>query len=122
MSEARTRRILRLLADLKPRTTVEIAEATGLPQKEVHGALAALRRRSLLDSEPVCYFITPMGSAEAARVPAEPTADALRRRQKRAELRAGLPKKKPGRKPKVRVDQPAANEDALQDAWRRAAS
>jgi predicted transcriptional regulator len=53
--------ILKLMADDVPRSTEELAAATGLTVNEVAHALRGMRRQNLFRSQPVRFVITERG-------------------------------------------------------------
>lgn len=69
-----THKIVKLMADGKPRTKRQIALETGLGERKVEAALGGLRKRGHAKSRPVEYLfdLTATGLGLADRVPMEP--------------------------------------------------
>ena len=64
-------RIVKLLADKKPRTLEEISQELGEPTKKVKNSLSWLRQTSMTDAA-FTYKLTPTGEGRSAFTPKTP--------------------------------------------------
>jgi hypothetical protein len=61
----RTTKLLKIMADKKPRTLKQLAADAGMPVDQVHRSMVSLLRSEFAASAPVKYQITPRGVARS---------------------------------------------------------
>jgi hypothetical protein len=65
----RTKKVMQVLQDKKPRSVLEIMNATGMSRVEVSNAFASIIRNGYALAEPVRYTITDVGLERLAKRP-----------------------------------------------------
>lgn len=65
----RTKKVMEVLKDKKPRSVLEIMGATGMTRAEVSNAFASIIRNGYALAEPVRYTITDVGLVRLAKQP-----------------------------------------------------
>jgi hypothetical protein len=99
-------KVLRVMADGKPRTAKEVTAETGLQPRQAEAAIRSLATRGMADSTPVMYQLNARGLERAKFKPKPPE-------QRKAEHTA---RRKAAPKANV-TEQAKASRDPLSMAW-----